>query len=108
MRWALSKSMSERGLLMSEAAAGAAAAMAMGAPKAQGVVVRLEPLQFMLILQRQPGPIVVRATRGFIHNIFQYLTTYKGLTFYTEARDPIVIPDDADLLDAKSISVPYV
>ena len=79
----------------------------MQALKAMGGVIQLKPAGFMQILERQRGAIVVRATGGIFSTNYQYLTTYKGLTFFTKAKDPIVIPDDADLLDAESIWVPY-
>jgi hypothetical protein len=87
------------------AAAGAAAA-AIAAIKASGVIVIVEPDEFVGILKRQPGALVVHATSGFFSTGYRYLTSYKGLAFYTEARAPLDLPSGTELVQAKKIWVP--
>ena len=65
---------------MAEAAAHAAAIAR--AIRASGVVVRVEPPDFLRVLNRQDEPIVVRAPGGFFQASWRYLTTYKGLAFF--------------------------
>jgi hypothetical protein len=61
---------------MSAGAAGAAAAAAVAqAIKASGVLVRVEPTEFLRVLQRQQEPLVVHATGGFFSTYYQYLTS---------------------------------
>jgi pimeloyl-ACP methyl ester carboxylesterase len=60
--------------------------------KASGVIVIVEPEEFVGILKRQPGALVVHATGGFFSTSYRYLTSYKGLAFYTEARAPLDLP----------------
>jgi nitrous oxidase accessory protein NosD len=88
------------------AAAGAAAAAARQAIKASGVIVQVEPGDFLAILQRQQGALVVHATGGFFSTNYQYLTSYKGLAFFTRAPAPLDLPPGTELVRAKSISVP--
>ncbi len=72
------------------AAGGAAAAAAARgkAIKASGVLVRLNPAEFVKILSRVPDPLVVTATGGIFTNNYQYLMGYKGLAFYTKSAEP--------------------
>lgn len=86
-------------------AAAAAAAIAQ-AVKASGVIVRVEPDDFLSILGRQPGALVVHATGGFFSTNYQYLTSYKGLAFFTKAPTPLDLPSGTELVQAKSIWVP--
>ena len=88
-------------------AAGAAAAGAMiRAIGASGVIVRLEPDDFVGIVRRQSGALVVHATGGFFSTDYRYLTSYKGLAFYTKARAPLELPPGTDLVQARKIWIP--
>ena len=46
------------------------------------------------------------ATEWFFGTSYQYLTSYKGLAFYTKSPAPLDLPSDTELVQAKSISVP--
>jgi hypothetical protein len=92
---------------MSAGAAGAGAAAAIAqAIKASGVVVRVEPGDFIGILHRQRGALVVHATGGFLRTSYQYLTSYKGLAFYTKSPDPLNLPSGTELVVANKIWIP--
>jgi hypothetical protein len=92
---------------MSAGAAGAAAAAArLQAIRACGVVVRLEPDAFLDIVQRQKGALVVHATGGFFTTNYQYLTSYKGLAFFTKSPEPLTLPAEIELIQAGSIQIP--
>ena len=73
---------------------------------ASGVIVRVEPDVFVVILKRQSGALVVHATGGFFSTDYRYLTSYKGLAFYTKARAPLDLPSGTELVQAKRIWVP--
>ena len=90
---------------MAESAAARAAAIAQ-AIKASGVVVRVEPADFQRILNQQDEPIVVCARGGFFRTHWRYLTTYKGLAFFTMSPDLLPLPGRAQLIDARAIWVP--
>ena len=87
-------------------AGGAAAAAAISAIKASGVIVHVMPDEFVGILKRQSGALVVHATGGIFSTSYRYLTSYKGLAFYTKAREPLELPPGTELVQAKSIWVP--
>jgi len=86
-------------------AAGAAAAISQ-AIKASGVIVRVEPADFLGILQRQQSPLVVHATGGFFSTNYRYLTSYRGLAFFTKSPAPLDLPAGAELVQARTIWIP--
>ncbi len=89
----------------SSEAAAAAAAIAQ-ATKASGVIVRVDPHDFLRILDRQESPLVVHATGGFFSTNDQYLTSYKGLAFFAKSRAPISLPRGTEVVQAKKIWIP--
>jgi len=89
------------------ATAGAAAAAAIAqAIKASGVIVQVEPRDFLLILQKQQAPLVVQAVGGFFTTSYQYLSSYKGLAFFTKAAEPLLLPDGCEVVEARKIWIP--
>ncbi len=89
---------------MAEAAAHAAAIAQ--AIKASGVLVRVEPSEFMRILHRQDETLVVMARGGFFEPGWRYLTSYKGLAFFTKSPDPLPLPGRAEVVEARKIWIP--
>jgi hypothetical protein len=88
-------------------AAGAAAAAAIAqAIKASGVLVRLDPAEFMKIVGRVPDPLVVVATGGLFTKNYQYLVAYKGLAFYTKSAEPLQLPATTEVIAARGIWTP--
>jgi hypothetical protein len=76
------------------------------AVKASGVVVKLDPPEWLKVLKRTDNPIVVISRGGMFRRKSQYLTTYRGLAFYTSSEPPLVLPGRAELINAKSIWTP--
>jgi len=89
---------------MSEAAAHAAAIAQ--AIKASGVLVRVEPADFVRILHKQSDALVVMAPGGFFQRGWHYITSYKGLAFFTRSPDPLPLPGRAEVIEAKTIWMP--
>ena len=91
-------------------AAGAAAAhaAAVNALKASGVVVRLEPAEWLAVLERTDVPLVVVAPGGVFRKHFRYLTSYRGLAFFTKSEHALVLPRRTELVQARAIAVPDV
>ena len=89
---------------MVEAAAHAAAIA--NAIKASGVLVRVAPEEFLKILHRQDEPLVVQAPAGFLQRGWAYLTSYKGLAFFTKSPEPLLLSGRTLLVTAKSINIP--
>jgi len=90
------------------AAAGAAAAAAAtaNALRASGVIVHLEGDEFLSIVSREPRSLVVHAAGGLLWQSYQYLTSYRGLAFYTISSVPLPLPKGVEVITAKSIWVP--
>lgn len=87
--------------------AGAAAAAAIAqATKASGVIVCVEPGDFLRILERQDGLLIVHAIGGFFSTNHQYLTSYKGLVFFTKSAIPISLPRGTEVVQAGKIWIP--
>ncbi|MCA1566685.1 MAG: hypothetical protein LC803_13785 [Acidobacteria bacterium] len=94
---------------MSAAGATAAAMTAIAnAIKASGVVVNVKPEDFAAIVSRTERPLVVTSEGGFFSTSYKYLTSYKGLAFYTKARAPLALPADAEVVRAQGISIPQL
>jgi hypothetical protein len=74
--------------------------------KATGVVVRLEPGEWLSILKRTENPLVVVSQGGMFKPKFQYLTSYRGLAFFTKSPSALVLPGRVDVITAKSMSIP--
>ena len=88
------------------AAVAARAAAIAKAIKASGAIVRVEPSDFSLILSKTSKPLVVLAEGGFLKTNYQYLTSYKGLVFFTKSPTPLQLPGDIELVVAKKIWIP--
>jgi len=88
------------------AAGGAAAAAMIQAIKASGVLVRMDPAEFKNILSRTPDPLVVSYTGGIFSRNYQYLTSYKGLAFFTKSPEPLDMPAGVELITAKDLWMP--
>jgi hypothetical protein len=86
----------------------AAHAALANAVKASGVIVRLDPPEWLRVLKRTENPLIVIARGGMFRRKYQYLTAYRGLAFYTTSEQPLVLPGRTELVSAKSISVPDV
>ena len=84
-------------------AAGAAIAQAI---KASGAIVRVEPMDFMAILDKAENPLLVYSESRFFSTKYHYLTAYKGLIFYTKSATPLMLRPSVELIRAKSIWIP--
>jgi hypothetical protein len=88
------------------AGAAAAAAAIAQATKASGVIVRVEPCDFLSILERHSEPLVVSAIGGFLTTRYDYLTSYRGLAFFTSNATPLVLPPHCEVIQARKIWIP--
>jgi len=88
-------------------AAGAAAAAAIAnATKASGAIIKVDPADFQKIIAKMDAPLIVRAEGGVISKNCQYLTSYKGLIFYTKSSSEIRFGGDIEMVLAKKIWIP--
>jgi hypothetical protein len=89
------------------AAAGAAAAAAvMNAIKASGVLVRLEPADFLRIIGKQPDSLIVQAPGGLFSPKYWYLVSYRGLAFFTKSHEELRFPPTVEIIRSRSIYIP--
>jgi hypothetical protein len=68
--------------------------------------VRLEPEEFAKILTRVKDPLIVIAEGGVFSKNFQYLLSYKGLTFFTKSAEALALPSGVEVVTADSIWIP--
>jgi hypothetical protein len=87
---------------------GAAAAYAamVQAVEASGAIIRMEPDAFNIVVSKADRPLVVIAPGGWPSKGYQYLTSYKGLIFYTRSKNQIQLPGGAEVISAKQIWIP--
>lgn len=90
---------------MNGAGAAAAYAAMVNAVKASGAIVRVEPDAFMEILGRIEKPLVVYSPAKFMVK-HKYLTSYKGLCFYTKTDTPLILTRQIEVIAAMKIWVP--
>ena len=88
------------------AGAAAAAAAIAQATKASGVIVRIEPADFLVIVDQNDEPLVVHATGGFFSTKHQYLTSYRGLAFFTKSDAALPLPEHCQVVEAQKIWIP--
>lgn len=87
------------------AAAGAAVEIA-NAIRASGAIVSVEPGDFEAILKRIDAPLVVRSQGGIFSTNYHYLTSYKGLIFYTKTPTPLMLSPSVETINARKIWIP--
>jgi hypothetical protein len=85
---------------------GAAAAAIANAIKASGSIVRVEPQMFAELLRKVERPLIVYAQGGLFSGKHQYLTSYKGLTFFAKSSQQIDLPRGVEVIVAKKIWTP--
>jgi hypothetical protein len=96
---------------MSHGAAGGAAAASSAAAiaqaiKASGVLIKVEQNSFLTIISKSESPLIVMTEGGVFTKNYQYLTSYKGLAFYTKTTEQIQLPNRTELIYAQKIWIP--
>jgi len=84
----------------------AASAAIVKANKASGSIVTLKPEEFSKLLTRAKDPLIVVTEGGIFSTNYQYLMSYKGLTFFTKSNTPLQLGNGAEVVTADSIWVP--
>lgn len=74
--------------------------------KASGAIVQVDPHDFDEILRKSETPLVVRSEGGFFSHKYHYLTSYKGLIFYTKTPTPLLLSREVELVTARKIWIP--
>ncbi len=76
------------------------------ATKASGTIITVPPEAFLEILRKSENPLVVVARGGIFGKKLDYLTSYRGLCFYTRSDEPLQLPSRVETVSAKKIWVP--
>ncbi len=72
-----------------------------------GAIVKVKPDNFLRIISRPHEALVVYSISwGLFRKYYQYLTSYKGLVFYTGCYTELQLPEDIELVEAESIWIP--
>ncbi len=90
----------------SAAAGSAAYAIMADAVKASGAIIRVEPSTFNQILKKADKPLIIYAEGGFLAAKHQYLTSYRGLTFFAKSNQLLNLPSSSEVIKAGKIWVP--
>jgi len=88
------------------AGAAAAAAAIAQAIKASGAIVKVEPEDFVKLMNRAEAPLVVFAEAGVFKKSYQYLMSYKGLAFFTKTPKPLMLDSRTEIVRAGKIWIP--
>ena len=89
------------------AAADAAKAARINAVRSFGVIVTLEPDEFLRLVERQDEPLIVECkSAGFFATEYRYLVSYKGLTFFTKASKRLRLPAGIELVVSQKLYLP--
>ena len=68
--------------------------------------VRVTPLDFLKIVELNDEPLVVKATGGFFSTVYMYLTSYRGLAFFTKSDMPLNLSAGCQVVQAQKIWIP--
>jgi len=88
------------------AEAASIAAMIANAIKASGTVVKVEPDEFLKILDKIDKPLIIYTEGGVISTNYQYMVSYKGFAFYTKSDEQLVVPQGTEVIVADKIWIP--
>lgn len=81
-------------------------AATMNASRASGSIITVAPGAFEQILSKSEHRLVVHSTPPFWSKKHSYLTSYKGLTFFTRSPQSLTIPEGCEIIEAKTIWIP--
>jgi len=74
--------------------------------RASGTIINVPPEGFLEVLRKSESPLVVVASGGLFGKKCDYLTSYKGLCFYTRSGEALQLPGRAEIVNAKKIWIP--
>lgn len=72
--------------------------------QSMGQAIIVSPEDFLSILQRQQEPLVVETwTKIYVYKKnYQYVTSYKGLTFFTHSPTMLPIPANCEIIQPRA------
>lgn len=70
------------------------------------MIVQLGPQEFVDLLRKIERPLIIYKQPGLLAPNHQYLTSYKGLAFFTKSRVEIDFPRGTEIIIADKIWMP--
>lgn len=94
------------GVVASAAGGGVAAGIIATRVNVGGVIIVLEPREFLSILSKlkEKGAIVIHGVRGVFSKSHIYLIPYQGVVFVTKSKNQLPVSPD---IEARNINMPY-
>jgi hypothetical protein len=75
--------------------------------KAIGSIIVVEPKDFVRIVEKNTDAIVVHTSGGMLSKN-KYITSYKGLIFFTKTKEELELPANIELMRAKKMMLPQL
>jgi hypothetical protein len=91
---------------MSAATVAAAQAAISQAVKASGTLIRIEPEEFSRLIRGMDDGVVVESETKIFSTTYKYLTSYKGLCFFTKSSSQLSIPSKLEKIKARTVWMP--
>lgn len=74
-----------------------------------GSIVKITPEVMLGLISRMNEPLIIEChKKRFYGGEYSYLTSYKGLCFYTEAKSQLAIPTSAEIIMASEMWIPRI
>ena len=74
--------------------------------KMNGAFIRIEQHDFLNILRKAEGLLVIESKTGIFSNTFLYLTSYKGFICYCKTKEQLAVPNNHEKIYARQVSLP--
>jgi hypothetical protein len=58
------------------------------------------------VISRAENPVIIISRGGFMKKDFDYLTSYKGLIFFTRTKNEVNLSGNAEIISAQQIWIP--
>ena len=78
----------------------------MNATRATGVIVHVDAGDFQALIKRAVEPMILVARGGVFKKHYQYMTTYKGLAFFTRSDRPLEFAGRHEKIMVKKLWIP--
>ena len=78
------------------------------AATSMGTIVQVESGIFLSIVGRLDKPMVVTSySKGLFEGAqYQYIVCYKGITFYTDIKESLLLPESIELIESARMFTP--
>lgn len=76
--------------------------------QAVGPIVFLDAAGFLDVVQKQNDLIVITADPTALLRKYRYITSYKGITFFTQTKEKITLPSNAYVISVEHLHMPII